>query len=148
VTDTADELLLPYRSVEAAPFWEGTAKGELRVQRCVDTGRLLFPPSPFSPWGRRRPPEWVVVSGRGRIWSFIVAHGPLMRQFADAAPYVAVTVELDEDPFCRMVGPLVAAPGSALGSVPGDEVKIGQAVVVDLTPWPTADCVVPRWIPG
>lgn len=129
-------------------FWRGTAAGELRVQRCVDTGRLLFPPSPTSPWGSHRAPEWVAVSGRGTIWSFAVPHPPLIAQFADAAPYVTVVVALDEDPGCRLVGPLVASAGAPLGSVDAASVTIGQAVVVDLTPDGSSEFVVPRWVLG
>jgi uncharacterized protein len=138
--------LYPITTPEAQPFWDALAAGELRLQRCPDTGRLIFPPSPTSPFGRHLAPEWVVVSGRGRIWSFVVPHPPLMRQFADAAPYVSVLVELDEDPSIRLPGPLVAAPGAALGSVPAAQVAIGQAVVIDIPKPPDGSVSAPQWI--
>ncbi len=52
-----NDPVLPVPEPEALPFFEATARGELRVQRCVDTGRLIFPPRPMSPWGERREPE-------------------------------------------------------------------------------------------
>ena len=74
----AEGPVLPVPEPEALPFFEAAARGELRVQRCVDTGRLIFPPRPMSPWGEHREPEWVTVSGRGNIWSFVVPHPPLL----------------------------------------------------------------------
>ena len=61
------EPLLPVFSEEAAPFFEGCHAGELRIQRCRDTGRLIFPPRAVSPWGSHAEPEWTRVSGRGTI---------------------------------------------------------------------------------
>jgi uncharacterized OB-fold protein len=139
-------VLAPMPWGDADEFWQATAAGVLRVQRCTETRRLLFPPVATSPWGARKEPEWITVSGRGRIWSFIVPHPPLFAQFAEAAPYVVVVVELEEDPNCRLIGPLVESPGAALGSVPASDVSIGCAVVVDLTAQPTGGFVVPRWV--
>jgi uncharacterized OB-fold protein len=138
--------LYPTTTPEAQPFWDALSAGELRLQRCPDTGRLIFPPTPTSPFGRHRAPEWVAVSGRGRIWSFVVPHPPLMRQFADAAPYVSVLVELDEDPSVRLPGPLVAASGAPLGSVPASQVAIGQAVEIDIPNPSGGNVSAPRWI--
>ena len=143
----AIQELAPLPWGDGDEFWQGTAAGEVRVQRCVDTGRLIFPPTPTSPFGDHRPPEWVTVSGSGRIWSFVVPHPPLIAQFADAAPYVTAVVELDEDPRCRLLGPVVAAAGAPLGSVDGSSVTVGQPVLADLTAPPVNGYVVPRWIP-
>lgn len=139
--------LVPLPWGDGDDFWRATADGRLMVQRCVDTGRLLFPPVPRSPWGARRPAEWVTVSGRGCVWSFIVPHTPLIGQFAEVTPYVTVVVELAEDPQCRLVGPLVASAGAELGTVEGRHVWIGQPVVADLSPHRATDFVVPKWIP-
>ena len=51
--------------------------------------------------------RWEVTSGRGRIWSFIVPHPPLLPAFAEVAPYNAIIVELEEDPLIRFAGNLV-----------------------------------------
>ena len=111
-------------------FWEGTRLGELRVQCCPETNRLIFPPRTRSPWDSRLEPGWVAVSGRGTVWSFVVPHPPLIPQFAALAPYNVILVALDEDPGVRLVGNLVSEPGAALDSVSSDEIEIGARVKV------------------
>lgn len=146
-TPNSAVILAPVPWGDGDPFWEATARGQLVIQRCPDTGRLLFPPAPLSPFGDHRKPEWVSVSGAGRIWSFIVPHPPLMAQFADLRPFPVAVVELDEDPGARMVGPIVSGPGAPLDSVDPQTLSIGQRVVVDLTGSGEEGPVVPRWIP-
>jgi uncharacterized OB-fold protein len=118
----------PLLAEEALPHWEGTRDGRLVVQRCPDTGRLIWPPRPMSPFGSRRKPEWVGVSGRGRIWSFVVPHPPLLPGFTEVAPYNVILVELDEDPTIRVVGNLLAHEGAALDSVDPSTIEIGAPV--------------------
>jgi hypothetical protein len=72
--------------------------------------------------------EWRVQSGRGRIWSFVVAHPPLLPPFEAEAPYAVVLVELEEDPLIRLVGNVVRREGDAINAVPGDSLKIGAPV--------------------
>ena len=81
-----------------AAYREGLARGELLVTRCPDCGHLQLPPRPVC--GRCssvRPAEWVPVSGRGRVWSFVVFH---KRYLADGpeTPYAVAVVKLDEGP--------------------------------------------------
>ncbi len=138
-------LLLPPIAGETEPFLEGARAGELRVQRCVDTGRLIFPPRSTSPWGDHRAPEWVTVSGRGTIWSYVVPHPPLLPQFGDVAPYNVILVELEEDPTVRLVGNLVTEAGAPLDSVDPHSVEIGARVrvVFDAV---TDAITLPRWV--
>ena len=141
----APALLLPPLVPENEPFFEGTRMGELRVQRCVDTGRLIFPPRATSPWGGHAAPDWVVVSGRGTIWSVVIPHPPLLPQFGDVAPYNVIVVELDEDPTIRLVGNLVREAGAPLDSIPPHSVEIGARVrvVFDAV---TDEIHLPRWV--
>jgi hypothetical protein len=137
--------LLPVFDEEAAPFFEGARRGVLRVQRCPDTGRLLFPPRLRSPWGRRRAPVWTDVSGRGAIWSFVVPHPPLLPPFDALAPYTVIVVALAEDPRVRLVGNLVAGEGGPIDEVDPATIEIGAPVRVvfeRLTP----EIVLPRWV--
>jgi uncharacterized OB-fold protein len=55
--------------------------------------------------------EWRAVSGMGTIWSYVVAHPPLLPAYAPFAPFPVITVTLDEDPQLRLVGNLVTGPG-------------------------------------
>jgi uncharacterized OB-fold protein len=63
---------------DAMPFWEGTARGELLVQACTVCGQRRIPPRPMCFVCRALSHAWHKVSGRGTIWSFVVAHPPLL----------------------------------------------------------------------
>jgi hypothetical protein len=137
--------LLPALDEDAAPFWEGARRGELRVPRCAATGRLFFPPRPTSPFAPRVPPGWAALSGRGAVWSFCVPHPPLLAPFDALAPYVVALVALEEDPRVRMVGNLVARPGGSIAEVDPAAVSIGAAVRVVFEP--VGDGIhLPRWM--
>jgi uncharacterized OB-fold protein len=140
--------LLPTVDEVSAPFWEGTLRGELRIQRCRDTRRLIFPPRLVSPWGAHRSPEWVTVAGTGRIWSFVVPHPPLLPPFTDIAPYNVVLVELTDDPRIRLVGNVVASAGAALDSVDPRGLAIGALVraVFQSVCAEGVTVALPRWL--
>jgi len=137
--------LLPPVDEDAAPFFEGCLRGELRLQRCTATGRLLFPPRPFSPYAPHARPEWVTVSGRGTVWSFAVPHPPLLPWYAERAPYAVVCVALEEDPAVRLVGNLVAREGGAIDEVDPAAIEIGTPVraVFERV---SDEIALPRWV--
>jgi uncharacterized OB-fold protein len=137
--------VLPVCDEDALPFYEATRRGELRIQRCVDTGRWVFPPRPLSPYGGHRPLEWVAVSGRGTIWSFVVPHPPLLPAFAPFAPFNVIQVALDEDPTIRLTGNLLAREGGALDDIDPATIEIGAAVRVVFDPI-DEDWTLPRWV--
>jgi len=137
--------LLPPVDVDSRPFFEAAARGELWVPRCAATGRLVFPPRAFSPFAPGGALEWVRVSGRGSIWSFVVPHPPLLPWYAERAPYVVLTVALDEDPRVRVVGNLVARDGGAISDVDPKSARIGARVRVCFES--VADGIaLPRWV--
>ena len=141
----SDERLLPPIDAENEPFWDGCRRGELRVQRCADTGRLIFPPRATSPWGRHGEPEWITLSGLGSIWSFVRPHPPLLPHFAAQAPYNVILVALDEDPCIRLIGNLVLREGGAINEIEPDEIQIGSPVRVIFEP--VNDAIhLPRWV--
>ncbi|MFE7896069.1 Zn-ribbon domain-containing OB-fold protein [Streptomyces sp. NPDC057424] len=121
-------MLRPVPDTDGAPFWEYAAQGELRVQACADCGELRFPPRPCCPHCQSFDAEWRPVSGRGRVWSYVVAHPPLLPDYAAQAPYNVIVVELDEAPRIRLVGNLVAGAGRPLGSLPPQSLRIGARV--------------------
>lgn len=130
-------MLRPVTDTDGAPFWEYAARGELRVQACADCREPRFPPRPCCPHCQSFASEWRPTSGRGRIWSYVVPHPPLLPDYAAQAPYNVVVVELDDAPRVRLVGNLVSEAGAALGSFPPDRVRIGarvQAVFADGLP--------------
>ncbi|MBD0746379.1 Zn-ribbon domain-containing OB-fold protein [Streptomyces sp. CBMA152] len=139
-------LLNPVPDDDGAPFWTYTARGELRVQACAnpDCGRLRFPPRPCCPHCRSFDSEWRRMSGRGRIWSYVLPHPPLLPAYAAQAPYNAVVVELAEDPLIRLVGNVVASADAPLDSVDPARLRIGARVQVAFTE--TDGVTVPRWL--
>lgn len=141
----ATDTLLPHIDALNAPFWAGCREGVLRVQQCPATGRLMFPPREVNSWAPGTPAVWTEVSGRGRIWSVIEPHPPLMLDFTELAPYNAIIVALDEDPTIRIPGNLVAAPGAPINSMRYDDIEIGAAVEV-VFERVTAEITLPRWL--
>lgn len=145
-------ILLPAIDDDSRGFWQGCAAGELRVQRCGACGARRFPPRPMCPACRSLAVEWEALSGRGTVWSFVVAHPPLLPAYAERAPYNVVVVALDEDPTLRLVGNLVPAadrPG-AIDEVDPSTIEIGAPVTVTFDrvaddPDVGAICL-PRWV--
>jgi uncharacterized OB-fold protein len=141
----SSEPLLPLVDDDAAPFWEGCRQGVLRVQRCAESGRLIFPPRATSPFAPQVAPKWTEVSGRGRIWSFVVPHPPLLAQFAALAPYNVIAVALEEDPSIRLIGNLLAREGGAIDEIDPATIEIGAPVRVVFDPV-TEEFHFPRWV--
>ena len=127
----------------AAPFWAGTARGELLVQTCAQCGRTRMPPRPMCPSCRSLEHTWVTSSGRGTIWSFAVPHPPLLPAFAELAPYNVIIVALDEDPWIRFVGNLVASAGGPINEIDPATITIGEPVTVAFAQ--VDDVTLPRW---
>jgi uncharacterized OB-fold protein/acyl dehydratase len=111
----------PARSHDNAFFWEGVERRELLIQRCTKCKKLRHPPGPMCPschsleWDAQR------ASGRGRVFSYVVAHHPPIPPFAYPNPIVLV--ELEEG--TRLVSNLVG--------VAAHEVRIGMPVQVEFT---------------
>ncbi len=138
-------MLLPVIDDDGAPFWAAALRGELRMQACGRCGRLRFPPRPMCPHCRSLAVDWPLMSGRGRIWSYVVPHPPLLPDYAALAPYNVIVVALDEDPGLRLVGNLVASDDGEINAVDPAVIEIGapvRAVFAQVT----AELAIPRWI--
>ncbi|WP_405894585.1 OB-fold domain-containing protein [Streptomyces sp. NBC_00104] len=134
-------MLAPVVDDDGAPFWEYAARGELRIQACADCGELRFPPRPCCPHCRSFAAEWRRVTGRGRVWSYVRPHPPLLPDYAEQAPYHVVLVELTDAPRIRLVGNLVTEPDARLDSVPVERLRIGARVQVVFTA-----AGLPQWV--
>lgn len=97
----------------SAPFWEAAARHELVVQRCASCRTFRHPPRPMCPACASSDAAFERVSGRGRVWSWVVAHPPVLPAFAGRAPYNVAVVELDEG--VRMIGNLLGVSEIAEG---------------------------------
>ena len=128
----------------AAGFWEGCARGELLVQACAACGKWRMPPRPMCPYCQSIEVRWEPTSGRGRVWSFIVPHPPLLPAFAEVAPYNAIIVELEEDPMIRFAGNLVASADGEINEIDPATITIGEPVRVVFHQ--IDDVYLPRWV--
>ncbi|MEU6703360.1 Zn-ribbon domain-containing OB-fold protein [Streptomyces wuyuanensis] len=145
MTDSDTGYLTPVIDEDGAPFWSYAAQGQLRVQACASCDELRFPPRPCCPHCQSFDSTWRRMSGRGRIWSYVLPHPPLLPGYAEQAPYNAVVVELADAPHIRLVGNVVAAPDAPLNSVDPARLRIGAPVRVAFTV-AGGGFAVPRWL--
>jgi len=113
------EKPLPVPNADTKPFWEGCARGELRIQRCTACGVAQFPPRAFCIACRATSPVWETASGRGRIASHTRVHRPPSPAFKAEVPYDVALVTLEEGP--RIMVRLHGAVAPRIG----DAVRIG-----------------------
>jgi len=57
-------------------FWDGTAAGELRIQKCNVCGALRFPPGPTCVECGKFDRGHVVAAGTGTVFSYVVHRYP------------------------------------------------------------------------
>ncbi len=145
---SVEGFLLPAGDEDGGFFWEGTAKGELRIQKCNACGKLRHPPRPMCPRCRSTDRGWATMSGKATVWSYVVPHPPLLQPYSDLAPYNVIVVGLDEDPNIRFVGNLVTGPDGALNDIDPHSIRIGEPVEVVFKTFVRADGseqTVPFW---
>lgn len=94
---TPTERAVPRPSPETSPFWEAASRGELSIQRCRPCARHYFYPRPSCPYCGSTDVEWVTVSGRASLHSYLITHIPAPG-FEQDAPYAIAVVELAEGP--------------------------------------------------
>lgn len=139
------EFLLPdVEDEDAAPFWQGTSRGELLVQTCAGCGQRRIPPRPMCFRCRSIEHRWEKLSGRGTIWSYVVPHPPLLPAYQELAPYNVIVVTLEEDPSLRLVGNLLARPDGPINEIDPKTIRIGEPVRVVFQA--VDDVSMPRWI--
>ncbi len=141
--------LTPAVDEETEPFFAATAEGRLTVQACSSCGRLRHPPRPMCPYCRSTKREWRTVNGRGTLWSYVVAHPPLLPAYAEIAPYNVIVVALDEEPTIRFVGNLVTGPEGSIDEIDPATIRIGEPVEVVFSVLVRADgssVAMPRWV--
>ena len=108
-------VLYPTRNRDTEFFWEGTAAGELRIQKCGQCGVLRHPPGPTCPACLAFDRTHVVSAGNGTVFSHVVHHHPPIP--GHELPIRLALVDLDEG--VRMI------------ATTPDEVEIGDRVRVD-----------------
>jgi uncharacterized OB-fold protein len=133
--------MLPLVTPDTAFFWDGTAVGELRIQRCARCGALRHPPGPMCPAcgepstaGVVGGEGYTVAAGTGEVFSYVVHHHPPVP--GKRLPMVVALVQLPEG--VRILGEM---PG-----VRPDQVRIGLPVRVTFTR--AGDMSLPAWRPA
>lgn len=117
------ERMLPGGGGLGGEYYARAAEtGRLHLQRCA-CGVWRHPPRILCAACGSERWSWEPVSGRGRVFSWIVTHQPMDTAFADELPYAVLVVELEEGP--RVVGNLVGLAPAAL------ELDLPVQVVLD-----------------
>ena len=95
------ELLRPLpkpMTPEAKPYWDGLNEGKLMLPQCDDCGKAFFYPRIACPHCHSRNVGWMQASGKGKLYSFQIAHRSLNPAFKIETPYILAMVELEEGP--------------------------------------------------
>lgn len=103
------------------PFWEGCAKGQLLVQRGRSSGKLRYPASLVCPFTLDPEYDWVPLSGRAKIFSYVVFDRVYHKSWEGKAPYTVALVEVEDG--LIMLTNIVGADR--------DKLAVGLDVVVD-----------------
>ena len=111
---------LPTITDENRGFWEGCKAGKLQMQQCGACGHIRYPISHVCPDCLAYEFDWIPLSGRGEVFSYVVFHQLYNKAFADDIPYNVALIQLEEGP--RMYSNVVGADN--------DAVKIGDKVEV------------------
>jgi uncharacterized protein len=128
----AGDVMRPVMSPDTAFFWDGTAAGELRIQRCGQCGALRHPPGPLCPACGADRPGYVVAAGTGEVYSYVVQHHPPVP--GKTLPIVVALVQLPEG--VRVLGELLG--------VSRERVRIGLPVRVEFVRVDSA-LTLPAW---
>ena len=88
--------MLPRVTRASEGFWAHASRGVLALPTCGACGQRWFPPSPACPACLSEEVACQPVSGRGRLWSWVVMHKAYFEAFAP--PYLVAMVVLDEGP--------------------------------------------------
>lgn len=103
------------------PYWQGTRRHELWVQRCRSCLAWQWGPEWICHACRSFDVGWEQVEPSGRIYSWERVWHPVNPVLAPACPYVIVLVELPDAGGVRVLGNLVGDPTEPFAI--GDQVE-------------------------
>ncbi len=118
-------VLYPTKNRDTEFFWEGTAEGELRLQKCNACGDLRHPPGPSCPRCHAFDRGYVLSKGEGTVFSHVMHHHPPIPGFE--MPIHTALVDLDEG--VRMLATVDVANGGTVEI--GDRVRVAWRKVDD-----------------
>lgn len=89
---------LPIIDEDNTPYWEYCKKHELRMQKCNQCGHIRFPVSIICPKCHSMEAAWVKLSGKGKVYTFVIYHRAYHDSYRDDIPYAVAIIQLDEGP--------------------------------------------------
>ena len=104
----------PVPNIDDEAFWDGCQNDELRMQRCAVCKKYRWLPRPMCPYCNALEHEWVMVSGRGKVFSWTVIVHPVHPAANEKVPYNVAQVQLDENPDLILVTNLVEIDNDAI----------------------------------
>ncbi|HLF76790.1 MAG TPA: Zn-ribbon domain-containing OB-fold protein [Dehalococcoidia bacterium] len=119
-----------------APYWQAAREHKLVCQKCSECGTYLFPPTAICENCLFSRLEWVKLSGKGTVWSFIIMHQKYYNSFADDLPYNIAVVRSAEGPkfLTNLVG------------IENEDIKVEMPVEVYFDDV-AEDLTLPKWKP-
>ena len=127
---------VPVPAPESVPYWKAAKRHRLELPHCNACGKFWFPPSRACPHCLATDFDFLAVSGRGRVFSFVIFHRIYHPAFATEVPYVVALVELEEGP--RLLSNIVGIEPQAVAC------EMPVKVVFDDV---TEDVAVPKFTP-
>ena len=88
----------PILSEENRGHWDAAKRHEFRLQRCKGCGLVRFPIAYGCPQCLSAEHEWALLSGRGRVSSWVVFHKAYWPGAKAQLPYIVAQIELQEGP--------------------------------------------------
>ena len=104
------------------PFWDATKQHRLVAPQCGSCGSFRMPPTPFCPSCQSQSIEWIVLSGRGSVYSYTIVERGIVPGMEAHLPYVPAVIELDGAPGVRLISNVV--------DVDVADIHVGMAVAV------------------
>jgi uncharacterized OB-fold protein len=110
---------LPIINASNRAFWEGAKRHELMAYKCLNCGAFYYPAIHCVSCDKPNM-EWVKVSGKGCVYSFVVYQQLYHPAWKEDIPYNVSWIKLDE-------GPLLV---SNVVECPNEDISIGMPVEV------------------
>jgi uncharacterized OB-fold protein len=112
---------IPRPDAHSQPFFDGSLRGELMLQRCGACSRWMWPVRARCIECFSDDLAWTAARGTGTLYSYTLVHQVFHPGFASEVPYNVAMVDLDEG--VRMVTNIVG--------LPDEELRVGMPLVVE-----------------
>lgn len=99
---------VPRPAPESGPYWQAAREHRLEIPRCKACETFYFPPARTCPRCMSADVGFAPVSGRGKVFSFVVYDRVYHPAFEAEVPYVVALIELLEGP--RLISNVVGIP--------------------------------------